>query len=115
MILVTGGVFQHKLDFIYEKFSLTKNDVGTKIIYKFNHIVKGWIDENKNVEEETKKFIQNNKDSIIVMDQVGSGIVPVDKKEEVYRDAVGRAGCIIAENSDEVYNVVFGLGIKIKG
>ena len=115
MILVTGGVFQHKLDFIYEKFSLTKKDVGTKIIYKFNHIVKGWIAENKNVEEETKKFIQNNKDSIIVMDQVGSGIVPVDKKEEVYRDAVGRAGYIIAENSDEVYEVVFGLGIKIKG
>ena len=39
----------------------------------------------------------------------------VDKKEEVYREYVGRAGCIITENSDEVYNVVFGLGIKIKG
>ena len=58
MILVTGGIFQHKLDFIYEKFLLTKNDVGTKIIYKFNHIVKNWIEENKNIEEETKRFIE---------------------------------------------------------
>lgn len=115
MIFVTGGVFQHKLDFIYEKFALTENDVGTKIIYKFNHIVKNWIEENKNIEEETKRFIENNKDSIVVLDQVGCGIVPVDKKEEVYRECAGRAGCIIAENSDEVYNVVFGLGIKIKG
>ena len=124
MILVTGGIYQHKLDFIYEKFGLTKDDVSfvennidynKNIIYKLNDLIRYWINENKDIDSELEILIKNCKEKIIVMDNVGSGIIPIDKNIRDLREIIGRAGCKIAENSDEVYSVLCGIGIKIKG
>ncbi len=123
MIVITGGVFQHKLDFIYNKFSLSYKDVcfagksdenGKKVIYKFNYFIDKWLKSERDVENETKEFIQNHKNFIIVIDQNGCGITPIDINDIVLREETGKAGCILAKNADEVYDVRFGLGIKIK-
>ena len=86
-----------------------------KVIFKMNDIVKYWLDNNMDIAEETEKFIEYAKNKIIVMDNVGSGIVPVDKSERRYREAVGCCGAIIAKNCTEIYNVLYGIGLKIKG
>ena len=43
------------------------------------------------------------------------GIVPVDRLTRLYRDIVGRANQEIASEADEVYLVVSGISMKIKG
>ena len=125
MILITGGVYQHKLDFVYKNFKLNKDDIcftdndlnwnNKKVIYKFNDIIKKWSDKGLNPEKHILNILESLKDKIIVIDQTGCGVVPIDEKERSLREITGRTCCILAQTADEVYNVMFGLGVKIKG
>ncbi len=125
MILITGGVYQHKLDFVCNNFKLGKDDIcftgnnlnwnNKKVIYKFNDIIKKWHGEGLNSEENILNILESLKDKIIVIDQIGCGVVPVDENERRLREITGRTCCILAQTADEVYNVMFGLGVKIKG
>lgn len=51
---------------------------------------------------------------IITMDEVGCGIVPMERSERDYREAVGRAGQRIAGEADEVYRMMCGIPVRIK-
>jgi len=52
--------------------------------------------------------------TIIVSNEVGSGIVPENKLARKFRDLAGIANQLIAEKSDEAYLVVAGIPVKIK-
>ena len=51
---------------------------------------------------------------IIVSNELGMGIVPMDSLARCYRDIVGRANQAIASAADEVFLLVSGIPIKIK-
>ena len=51
---------------------------------------------------------------IIVSNEIGMGIVPVDSLTRLYRDIVGRANQEIAKKADEVFLVVSGISMQIK-
>jgi adenosyl cobinamide kinase/adenosyl cobinamide phosphate guanylyltransferase len=53
-------------------------------------------------------------DSVIICDEVGYGIVPVERFERLYRDVTGRVCCRLAERAEEVVRVQCGIGVKIK-
>lgn len=53
-------------------------------------------------------------DAVIVANEVGSGVVPVSAQERAFREAVGRALCVIAQEACEVTRVVCGIGVRIK-
>ena len=52
---------------------------------------------------------------IIVSNEVGMGLVPENPLGRVYRDILGRANSIIANKADEVFMIVSGIPLKIKG
>jgi adenosylcobinamide kinase / adenosylcobinamide-phosphate guanylyltransferase len=52
---------------------------------------------------------------IIVSDEVGSGIVPMHAGARAYRDLVGIAHQRLASKADEVYLLVAGLPLTLKG
>ena len=52
---------------------------------------------------------------IIVSNEVGMGLVPDNPLGRVYRDILGRANSIIADKADEVFMIVSGIPLKIKG
>lgn len=52
---------------------------------------------------------------IIVSNEVGMGLVPENPLGRVYRDILGRANSIIANKADEVFMMVSGIPLKIKG
>lgn len=52
--------------------------------------------------------------SVIVTNEVGSGIVPESRLGRVFRDIAGRANQLLAQQVDEVYYVVSGIPMKIK-
>jgi adenosylcobinamide kinase/adenosylcobinamide-phosphate guanylyltransferase len=54
-------------------------------------------------------------DAVIVSNEVGFGIVPANKLARDFRDIGGRVNQMVAERADEVYLLVSGLPIKIKG
>ena len=58
--------------------------------------------------------IERNPDLIFICDEVGNGIVPVEKEERDYRECVGRVLCVLAGEADTVERVHCGIPQVIK-
>jgi len=52
---------------------------------------------------------------IVVSNEVGLGLVPENKLGRIYRDLLGKANQLLAQHANEVYFMVSGIPVKIKG
>ncbi|MCM1024237.1 MAG: bifunctional adenosylcobinamide kinase/adenosylcobinamide-phosphate guanylyltransferase [Prevotella sp.] len=127
MIMITGGAFQGKKIFVKERFNFAENDIlsgekcgindvfGAKCISDYHLLVKRLINEKIDVLEFTKSLCEKNSNIIIIINEIGCGIIPIEKDERIWREQVGRAGCIIAEKSSAVIRICCGIPMIIKG
>ena len=67
------------------------------------------------VEDLADEMIYHNPDLIIVSDEIGYGLVPIDAFERRYREQVGRICTKLASHCEQVVRVVMGIGTVIKG
>ncbi len=68
-----------------------------------------------NLKEEMEGFLANlNGNEIIVSNEVGMGIIPVEKMTRMYIEILGKLNQEIAEVADEVFFMVAGIPLKIK-
>jgi len=51
---------------------------------------------------------------IMVTNEVGTGLVPVTSVGRLYRDLLGKANQVLAEQADEIFLMVAGLPVQIK-
>ena len=105
MILVTGGCFQGKTDYACETFHIAKEEAAdgmdcpmeaiyeTKLLYHFHEYIKRCMEANQ---------------------ELGYGVVPIDKFDRAYREKTGRVCCQAARRASEVHRVVCGIGTVIK-
>lgn len=126
MKLVIGGTFQGKLDFARERFrqedgwvdgrTCGKEELfACKGIFHFHEYVKRLLQQEKSVDKIAEELIRNNPDCIIVTNELGSGVVPVEAFDRKYRETTGRICTKLAAYADEVYRVICGNGQVIKG
>jgi len=106
LILIIGGAYQGKHEFA-EKFNLP-------IISNLHEIIRELMNSNLDVKTEIMKRIAN-KNIVVVCNEIGCGVIPVEKFEREYRETTGRILCDIAKNANEVYKVEAGIAQKIKG
>lgn len=52
---------------------------------------------------------------VVVSNEVGMGLVPLYPMGRAYRDLLGQANQVVARRADEVYLLVAGIPVKIKG
>ena len=52
---------------------------------------------------------------VVICQEVGAGLVPVDAGERARREAVGRLCIALSREADRVVRVVCGVGMVIKG
>ena len=65
--------------------------------------------------EETAGFIKNSeKETLVVTNELGMGIVPGSREVREYRNIAGKVNRVFARTSYSAYLVVSGIGIKIK-
>ncbi len=68
--------------------------------------------------EEARAFAQalleHNPDAVVVCDEVGMGVVPLDAQGRQWREAVGAAMCLLASRARRVTRVVCGIPQRIK-
>ena len=127
MKLVIGGCAQGKLDYVLLKYNLEEDMVldGTLpddgkmsknpvIINHFHKWVKQRIMDGGCPEEEVLSFLNRYEDCIIISDEIGNGIVPMEAFEREYRERVGRILVQLAGRAKEVERVICGIGQKIK-
>ena len=62
-----------------------------------------------------KVLVDEDVSIVFVTNEVGAGIVPENRLARIYRDVAGLINQKLAEKADEVYFVVSGIPLKIKG
>lgn len=125
MKLIIGGYAQGKLDYVLRKYNLQMNQVWKGelpnevqdeiiVIDQFHYWVKTELSKGQNPEEKILQFVEKYLDAIIISDEIGNGIVPIDAFEREYREQTGRILIKLAERADEVERVICGIGQKLK-
>ena len=66
----------------------------------------------ENLHEIVRKMLCGH---VITCDEIGCGIVPIDRADENWREAVGRLCCALAQKADAVVRVIAGVPQFIKG
>ncbi len=107
MILITGGAFQGKTKYALESFG-----DKYKIENKYHESVRAQLINGQDPLKEAEALIKD--DVIVITDEIGCGLVPVDSFERKYRDVNGRVNCFLAENAEQVIRVICGIGKRIK-
>ncbi len=110
MILVIGGTFQGKKEFAKALAAEKK----LRVVNFFHNQIQELLEAGENVDEYIRRFLEKNPRTVIVMDEVGAGVVPVERSDREYREAIGLAGQHLAREAEEVYRVVCGIGMRIK-
>lgn len=127
MKLVIGGCAQGKLDYVLQKYDMDASKIWDGEIPKnigeqkepvvINHLhnwIKSRIAQGGCPEEEIRTFVEHYPDCVIISDEVGNGIVPIEAFEREYRERTGRILVNLAKKAEEVERVICGIGQKIK-
>lgn len=91
-----------------------KENPNAKIIDNLQDKTKELTLAGENVQDYARKLTQDEPDAVVCCVEVGLGVIPMDKTERTWREETGRALCILAEYSESVTRVVYGIGQKIK-
>lgn len=135
MHLIVGGAWQGKKEYARRKYHIEESDIWSggypvpdgewKCINGLHNIIREMMQQphaigekgetiEKSILQHIRNIIDSNPDIILICDEVGSGIVPVDKAERDYRECVGRVLCELAGEADSVERVHCGIGQVIK-
>ncbi|MCI8300992.1 MAG: hypothetical protein HFI69_11755 [Lachnospiraceae bacterium] len=138
MILVTGGAFQGKGKFardlvcqkqkhktpqtilvseaaaLQRKNAELQNGVHPDIILGIHQWIRILLESGKDPVVMVQELLDLNPHAVFTMDQVGCGVVPLEAFDRKYRETVGRIGCNIARQAEEVYLLNCGLARRIK-
>ncbi len=95
---------------------LVSNVLGEYIAQDGEHIDDSLIE--KTVDGEINELVECIKhldaSFIIVTNEVGMGLVPANKVGRLYRDLLGKANQLLAQQADEIHYMVAGLPLTIK-
>lgn len=124
MILITGGAYEGKVNYARKRFNCEIIDgekcnidsvFTAECICNFHEFVKRLIENKIDVTEFTEQICSKNPKLIVITNEIGCGIIPLEKSDRFWREQAGRAGCIIAEKSDIVIRLCCGIATVIKG
>ena len=105
MKLYIGGAYQGQ-----EELARRENP-GAEIIPDFHLLLKDFDSDPRAFAED---YCRTHPEAVIIADEIGCGVVPIDRKDRAWRENAGRALCVIAQNADVVIRVMCGIGVRIK-
>ena len=124
MKMIVGGAYQGQLEWAKEENPNVKWIDGETCmpeeiytcegIHNFHTLIKRMLKMEKELGSFAQKLIKENPNLIIVSDEIGYGLVPIEKFDRMYREQVGRICTELASFSETVVRVVMGRGIRIK-
>ena len=126
MWLISGGAFQGKLDYALNILRIDEKAVVDGLTCSMEELLEAplvnhfhlWIDRMLREEQDVKALVEQilkaNPDIVILVDELGCGIVPIDPYDRNYREVTGRICCQIAASAQEVHRVICGIGTVIK-
>lgn len=89
-------------------------ETSIPVFYQFHLWVRNLVFSGENADQAFDHFLDQYPEWIIVSDEVGNGIVPLEKSEREYRECLGRILIRAAKQADRVERILCGLGQRIK-
>ncbi len=128
MELYLGGRAQGKLALALQRYPHAKvfdetcreenlSDADVVIWNHFHLFVKTWLSQEKEptqIWEMVADLLDQHPDMVVICDEIGNGIVPMDQEERRYREETGRLLCKIAARADKVERILCGIPQRIK-
>jgi len=109
MKLYVGGVCQGQ-----EELARSENP-GCEVFADFHETIRtAVLRDGQDPREFARRFCKEHLDAVVAANEVGAGVVPMAKEDRMFREAVGRALCVIAQNAVSVTRCVCGIGVRIK-
>ena len=131
MILITGGAYQGKCEFLMRHWNIAPEEIcdmaetgkpaggnepagGIRAVIHYQEAVRTQLKQGKDPAAELKELAARRPGIILAADEVGMGIVPLEREERDFREAAGRTMCLAAQMADEVWRVICGIPERIK-
>lgn len=123
MILIIGGAYQGKLDAAKELYGVSDIDChncsdgidwSKKVLYNFEKYVFDLISRDINPMQYVMDNIIKFHDKIVIITDISSGVVPMDKMIRKWREDAGRVGVILSKEADKVVRVFCGIPTKLR-
>lgn len=112
IILMIGGRAQGKRAYAEQHFP------GCRIVDAYQERVREALsagrDPMREAEELLRALRKERLGCVVICEEVGCGVIPMERSERVYQEAVGRVCCSFAEAADRVIRVTAGLGMQLK-
>lgn len=128
MILIIGGAYEGKTEYAEKTLGISESEIldgrkcdlrevhFAKAVNNFHVLIKRLLEDNRiNTNEFIDEIYSVNPDITIISDEIGCGIIPLEKSERLWREETGRACCKAAELSDVVVRINCGIPSVIKG
>ena len=111
MILIIGGSYQGKTEYAGSHYA-----VRPQLVHLEQQVRKE-LQQGKTKEDILTgifAYIDQNPGCVVICDEAGSGIVPLDAFERKYRDVLGEILMKLAARAEEVIRVICGIGQVLK-
>ena len=125
MKLIIGGIFSGKYERLLS-LGFGENEIADgasapyeeafakPALYKLNGLIRRMLEDGKDPQPWILEQVKAHPEITIVCDEVGGGVVPIDKLDREYREAVGRICCEIAKQAESVERIYCGLVTELK-
>ena len=126
MELVIGGAYQGKRDYVAKHYPTALENIcdgsscefekvkEATMIDQFHLLVRRLMENDVNPMEFLQNEIKVNGSVVIISNELGCGLVPIEAFDRAYREMVGRLLCWLASEATTVTRVYCGIGQQIK-
>ena len=125
MILLTGGAYQGKTAYLLSKIPGTVCTDGetcgfseaeqAACINHYHALIRRLFEAQEDPAAWTERYCDAHPDGIILLNETGCGIIPLDPAERRLRELTGTCGCIIASHAETVIRVTYGIPAVLRG
>ena len=102
-------------DTLHLFFFMIKQIKTACILNHFHLLIKRLLKDGKCTDTLIDTIYAGNPSIIIICDEIGSGIVPLEKEDRIYRETVGCMLCRAVKKADRVERIACGIGQCLKG
>ena len=122
MRLIVGGKNQGKRDYAAAAYGLTEADFARsleeartkKALYAAHEVTAELLRRGEDPQAAFRAVLAENPGLIVLCDELGCGVVPMEAFDRAWREAVGRLCCALAAEAESVERVFCGLAMKLK-
>ena len=123
MKLIIGGAYNGKLNYVKETLRVVDEDIcyiqdtldlSKSVLYGIHHFIYHNALNGISSLPFFEEHLDDLKTTVIVCDEISSGIVPLKKEERFYREEVGRILQFLSRESNSIIRIFCGIEVVLK-